>query len=94
MRSKRMEVVAYMHNADLLLEDEQGIAVINGSHYVLSLGDRVVIQEIIDEQAKIYQVQISFACADHSMMHEDEILIRFEGTRDSLKQYLAKTTVH
>lgn len=89
-----MEVVAYMHNADLLLEDEQGIAVINGSHYVLSLGDRVMIQDIIDVHAKIYQVQISFACANHSMLHEDEILIRFEGPRDSLKNYLAKTTVH
>ena len=39
-----MEVVAYMNNADLLLEDERGIAVINGSHYVLSLGDRVMIK--------------------------------------------------
>ncbi len=36
-----MEVVAYLHNADLLLEDEQGVAVISGSHYVLSLGDQV-----------------------------------------------------
>ena len=36
-----MEVVAYLHNADLLLEDEQGVAVIGGSYYVLSLGDRV-----------------------------------------------------
>ena len=25
-----MEVVAYLHNADLLLEDEQGVAVISG----------------------------------------------------------------
>ncbi|MBP6113140.1 MAG: hypothetical protein KA474_00155 [Acinetobacter sp.] len=89
-----MEVVAYMNNADLLLEDERGIAVINGSHYVLSLGDRVIIKEVINEQAKIYQVQISFACAEHSMMHDDEILIRFEGTHETLKEYLNKTTVH
>ena len=89
-----MEVVAYMNNADLLIEDETGIAVINGSHYVLSLGDRVYIQDMINEHAKIYQVKISFACAEHRMMHEDEILIRFEGTRESLQQYLEKTTVH
>lgn len=89
-----MEVVAYMNNADLLLEDDDGIAVINGSHYVLSLGDRVFIKEMINEHAKIYQVQISFACAEHRMMHDDEILIRFEGTRDNLKDYLHKTTVH
>ncbi|NHB57175.1 hypothetical protein [Acinetobacter shaoyimingii] len=89
-----MEVVAYMHNSDLLLQDEHRVAIINGSHYVLSLGDRVLIKEVIDEKAKIYQVHISFACTDHSMMHEDEIQIRFEGTRESLDEYLTKTTVH
>lgn len=89
-----MEVVAYMNNADLLIEDENKIAVINGSHYVLSLGDRVYIQNVLNEHAQIYLVKISFACAEHRMMHEDEILIRFEGTRESLKDYLEKTTVH
>lgn len=89
-----MEVVAYMNNADLLIEDENGIAVINGSHYVLSLGDRVFIQEMVNSHAQIYQVKITFACADHRMFHEDEILIRFEGTRETLKHYLEKTTVH
>lgn len=89
-----MEVVAYMHNADLLLEDENGVAVINGSHYVLSLGDRVFIKEIIDENARIYHVHISFACADHRMMHDDQILLRYEGTKDTLQHYLKKTTVH
>lgn len=89
-----MEVVAYMNNADLLLEDEQGIAVINGSHYVLSLGDRVFIKEVINEHAKIYQVQISFACAEHTMLHDDEILVRFEGDKATLQEYLNKTTVH
>ncbi len=38
-----MEVVAYLHIADLLLEDELGVAVIGGSHYVLSLGDPVYL---------------------------------------------------
>lgn len=89
-----MEVVAYMHNSDLLLQDEQGVAVVNGSHYVLSLGDRVFIKQAIDEQAKIYHVQISFAGAEHQMMHDDEVQIRFQGNQDSLKQYLSKTTVH
>lgn len=65
-----MEVVAYLHNADLLLEDEQGVAVIGGSHYVLSLGDRVYLRQQIDAPAKIYQVQISFTSAEHCMLHE------------------------
>ena len=89
-----MEVVAYLHNADLLLQDEQGVVVIKGSHYVLSLGDRVYIKKMIDPEAKIYQVQISFACSDHNMIHEDEIQVRFEGTNNALKQYLFQTTVH
>lgn len=89
-----MEVVGYMHNADLLLEDDQGVAIINGSHYVLSLGDRVYLKELINEQANIYQVNISFACADHKMMHDDEVLVRFIGTRDNLKEYMNRTTVH
>ena len=32
-----MEVVGYLNHADLLLEDENGVAVIGGGHYVLSL---------------------------------------------------------
>ncbi|OTG94651.1 hypothetical protein [Acinetobacter sp. ANC 3832] len=89
-----MEVVAYLHNADLLLEGEQGVAIISGSHYVLSLGDKVVLQQVIDEQAKLYQVQISFACADHAMLHEDEIQLKFEGCREQFKKYQMNTTVH
>lgn len=89
-----MEVVAYLNNADLLLEDANGVAVINGSHYVLSLGDRVYLKNMFNEHAKIYQVHISFACAEHRMLHDDEILVRFEGTRESLQQYLDRTTVH
>lgn len=89
-----MKVVAYLHNADLLLEDEQGVAIIGGSRYVLSLGDQVVFQNVIDEQAKLFQVNITFSCAGHAMQHQDEIQIKFEGCRDQLKSYLAKTTVH
>jgi hypothetical protein len=89
-----MEVVAYLNNSDLLLEDDNGIAVINGSHYVLSLGDRVYLTNIVNEHAKIYHAKISFSCAQHSMMHEDEILVRFEGSRENLKDYLDRTTVH
>ncbi|MDM1756593.1 MULTISPECIES: hypothetical protein [unclassified Acinetobacter] len=89
-----MEVIAYLHNADLLLEDEQGVAVISGSHYVLSLGDQVHIRQVIDEPAKIYQVHISFASAAHAMLHEDEIFIKFEGCRNAFQDYLRSTTVH
>ncbi|MEG6546963.1 hypothetical protein V6C59_13885 [Acinetobacter bereziniae] len=89
-----MEVVAYLHNADLLLEDEQGVAVISGSHYVLSLGDQVFFQDLIDEQAKLYQVKISFACADHVMLHEDEVQMKFEGCRTEFQKYTNCTTVH
>ncbi len=89
-----MEVIAYLHNADLLLEDEKGIAVICGSHYVLSIGDQVYLQELIDQQAKLYQVKISFASAEHIMMHDDEIQLKFEGDKHSLESYLKSTTVH
>ena len=89
-----MEVVAYLHNADLLLEDEQGVVVISGSHYVLSLGDQVFFQQAIDQQAKLYQVKISFACADHAMLHEDEVQMKFEGCRDDFQNYINSTTVH
>lgn len=89
-----MEVVAYLHNADLLLEDEQGVVVISGSHYVLSLGDQVFFQQAIDEQAKLYQVKISFACAGHAMMHEDEVQMKFEGCHNDFQNYINTTTVH
>ena len=36
-----MNVVGYLHHADLLLEDEQGMAIIGGGNYVLSVGDKV-----------------------------------------------------
>ena len=89
-----MEVVAYLHNADLLVEDEQGVAVISGSHYVLSLGDKVFFQEVIDQQAKLYLVKISFACAEHAMLHEDEVQMKFEGDRSEFQKYVNSTTVH
>ena len=89
-----MNVVAYLHNADLIIEDEQGAAIIGGSHYVLSLGDRVFIEQGIDEQAKIYQVQISFGSAEHLSLHQDQIQLKFQGCHESLKQYLHNKTVH
>lgn len=89
-----MNVIAYLDHADLIIEDEQGVAIIGGSHYVLSLGDRVFIQQVIDEQAKIYQVQISFHNAAHQMMHQDELQLKFTGCHAGLKQYLHNHTVH
>ena len=89
-----MEVVAYLHSADLLLEDELGVAVIGGSHYVLSLGDRVYLLQQIDTPTKIYQVQISLTSAEHCILHEDEIQLKFEGSREQLQHYLQATTVH
>ena len=49
-----MEVVRYLHNSDLLLEDEQGAAIISGSSYVLSLGDKVYIEQVIDEKPNYF----------------------------------------
>ena len=89
-----MDVVAYLNYADLLLEDETGYIVIGGSHYVLSLGDKVYLQQQIDQAAKIYAVKISFASAEHMMLHEDEIQIKFEGDKSELDDYLKDTTVH
>lgn len=88
-----MEVVAYLSNQDLLLEDSNGVKVIGGSHYVLSLGDQVYLQDIIDAQANIYQVEISFEGTEHAR-HVDQVQLKFEGCRDKLKQYLQVTTVH
>ncbi|MDY6468810.1 hypothetical protein SKM57_09490 [Acinetobacter faecalis] len=89
-----MEVVRYLHNSDLLLEDEQGVAIIGGSSYVLSLGDKVFIDQVIDEQAKLFLVKISFASAAHQMLHEDQIQMKFTGCRSTLEQYIQGTTVH
>lgn len=89
-----MEVVAYLNNADLLLEDETGCVVIGGSHYILTLGDRVFIQHPIDKDAKLYAVKISFVGAAHRMLHDDEIQIKFEGSKSALTGYLQQTTVH
>ena len=85
-----MDVIAYIHNADLLLEEDETVAVIAGSHYVLSVGDRVYLQHVIDIDAQIYQVQISFAGAQHQMLHDDEMQVKFKGHRDALQQYLCR----
>ncbi|EIM39871.1 hypothetical protein HADU_05210 [Acinetobacter sp. HA] len=44
-----MNVVGYLHHADLLLEDEQGMAIIGGGNYVLSVGDKVSLKRILDQ---------------------------------------------
>ncbi|WOE32560.1 MULTISPECIES: hypothetical protein [unclassified Acinetobacter] len=89
-----MEVVGYLNQSDLLLEDEQGVAVIGGSSYVLSVGDKVYIEQPVNQDARVYAIKISFAHAAHSMLHEDQIQIKFSGCRDSLQQYMQQTTVH
>ena len=89
-----MEVVAYLNHADLLLQDETHCMIIAGSHYVLSLGDRVFIQHLIDTDLKLYAVKISFIGAQHLMLHEDEVQVKFEGNKSALAEYLLETTVH
>ena len=89
-----MEVIAYLHNADLLVQDEGRLAVISGSHYVLSLGDQVYFQQDIDQQGKVYPVKISFAGIEHSGLHDDEVQLKFEGGQDSYQHYIRNRTVH
>ena len=89
-----MDVVGYLNHADFLLEDEQGVAVIGGSHYILSLGDKVYIQNIVNQEKNLYRVHISFASAEHAALYEDEIQFKFEGCRASFQHYLETTTVH
>ena len=88
-----MEVVGYLNHADLLLEDEHGVAVVTAGHYVLSLGDRVILKQI-DPQQQHCQAEISFASAGFNNIHEDEFFIRFTGNRENLSHYLQQTTVH
>ena len=88
-----MEVVGYLNHADLLLEDENGVAVVTAGHYVLSLGDRVVFKQL-DQHQQHCQAEILFASAGFSSIHKDEFLIRFAGSRENLNNYLQQTTVH
>lgn len=89
-----MNVVGYLHHSDLLLEDENGVVIIGGGHYVLSLGDKVYLKNKIDPEKSLYSVDISFASNNHSNTCEDQWLVKFEGCRASLTQYLSTTTVH
>ncbi len=89
-----MQVVGYLHNDDFLLEDAQGVMVIGGGHYVLSVGDHVILRDCLDHQKQRYTVSISFAQGDVDLLHEDEMTVKFEGCRTKLQQYLKSTTVH
>ena len=89
-----MQVVRYLHHSDLLLEDEHGVVIIAGSRYVLSVGDKVFLKKVLEQEKKLYQVDISFASNNHSTMCEDECVVKFQGCRDSYQQYLNSTTVH
>ena len=89
-----MNVVGYLHHSDLLLEDENGVVIIGGGNYVLRLGDKVHLKNKIDSEKSLYSVDISFASNNHSNICEDQWLVKFEGCRTSLNQYLSMTTVH
>lgn len=89
-----MDVVGYMHHADLLLEDEQGVAIIGGGNYVLSIGDRVYLKRKLDDASERYAVDISFASSGHAGLFEDLWSVKFMGSRTELHQYLMQTTVH
>lgn len=89
-----MDVVKYLYHSDLLLEDEKGLAIIGGGRYVLSIGDKVVIKQILEQDKKRCLVEISFASNNHSQTYEDQCELKFEGCRDAFQQYLNSTTVH
>ncbi|OTG76502.1 hypothetical protein B9T26_01440 [Acinetobacter sp. ANC 4169] len=90
-----MDVIGYLHHADLLLEDEQGMAIIGGGNYVLSVGDKVFLRRKIDgENNSRYMVDISFASSNHNGLFEDQCSLKFVGNRTELQQYLSETTVH
>ena len=89
-----MDVVKYLHHSDLLLQGEQGVAVIGSGHYVLSVGDKVHLKKMLDQNKGLYLVEISFASNQHTTCCEDECMLKFEGSSDAFNQYLSMTTVH
>lgn len=89
-----MDVVGYMHHADILLEDEQGVAIIGGGNYVLSIGDRVYFKREEEHSPERCTVDISFAGSGHIHLLQDVWAVKFTGTRTQLHQYLMQTTVH
>lgn len=89
-----MDVIGYMHHADLLLEDEQGVVIIGGVNYVLSIGDKVYFKRNIEQGTPHCTVDISFASNQHSGLFEDQCCVKFSGNRTELNQYISATTVH
>ena len=89
-----MDVVGYMNHADLLLEDEQGLVIIGGVNYVLSIGDKVYFKHNIMQGTSRCEVDISFASNQHCGLFEDQCQIKFSGNRTELNQYISLTTVH
>ena len=89
-----MDVIGYMHNADLLLEDEQGVAIIGGGNYVLSIGDKVILRQKLENESQRYLVDITFASNQHQSVCQDEWCVKFIGDRAELQQYKSLTTVH
>ncbi len=89
-----MDVIGYMHHADLLLEDEQGVAVISAGSYVLSIGDKVTFKRRVEGSSDRYAVEISFASNQYQGLYEDYCQVKFSGNRAELNQYLSATTVH
>lgn len=89
-----MDVVGYLHHADLLLEDAQGVVIIGGGNYVLSIGDRVFLKHQVEGNPQCFKVEISFASNQYQGLYEDQCPLRFSGDRTELTQYLSATTVH
>ena len=88
-----MDVVGYLNLADFLLENEHGVAVVGVGNYVLSLGDKVELKGT-NPATQLQRVQISFASAAHQNLYEDELCLKFAGSREKLQEYLLQTTVH
>lgn len=88
-----MDVVGYLNHADFLLENDQGVAVVGTGHYVLSVGDKVEIETIYPD-TQTCRIRILFASTAYQHSHEDEVCLKFEGSREKLNEYLRQTTVH
>lgn len=89
-----MQVVGYVSNKDLLLQDGDDVAIIGDTHYVLRLGDRVDLKQCVDAYQNRYEICIAFASNQFLSNHEDKVLVKFKGSSEQLKDFLQQHTVH
>ena len=89
-----MNVIGYINNRDIVLQDGTQMAVIANSHYVLAIGDRVCFKHEVEQHPSTSDIEIEFQSNQYCSKYDDQVIVKFQGSESEYQRFLTLHTVH